>query len=55
MQETEGGLTSKIKAALGEKLIDKSMVEYAAGTPGFKVKEGAEGYVVPLMVEINHQ
>ena len=55
MQETEGGLTSKIKAALGEKLIDKSMVEYAAGTPGFKVKEGAEAYVVPSMVEINHQ
>ncbi|MEZ4816443.1 MAG: C1 family peptidase [Flavobacteriaceae bacterium] len=54
MQNTEGSLTSKIKAALGEVLIDKSMVDYASGTPGFKVKEGAQGYVVPLMVEITH-
>ena len=55
MEETEGGLTSKIKAALGDKLIDKSDVAYASGTPGFNVKEGAEGYVVPLMVEITHE
>ncbi|MFC7356543.1 C1 family peptidase [Jejudonia soesokkakensis] len=55
MQNTPGGLTSKIKAALGSKLIDKSMIQYAAGEAGFKVKEGAEGYVVPLMVEISHK
>ena len=55
MQNTEGGLTSKIKAALGASLIDKGMVQYASGTPGFKVKDGAEGYVVPLMVEITHE
>lgn len=55
MKKTEGGLTSKIAAALGENLIDKSMIEYASGTPGFKVKEGAKGYVVPLMVEITHE
>ena len=55
MEATSGGLTSKITAALGDKLIDKSMVSYASGTPGFKVKEGAEGYVVPLMVEITHE
>ncbi len=54
MQQASGGLTSKIKAALGDKLIDKNMVQYAAGEPGFKVKDGAKGYVVPLMVEITH-
>ena len=54
MQNTNGGLTSKIKAALGDKLIEKSMVQYQPGTPGFKVKEGAKGYVVPVMVELTH-
>ncbi|MDX1462597.1 MAG: C1 family peptidase [Marinirhabdus sp.] len=55
MQQASGGLTSKIKAALGDDLIDKSQVMYQAGNPGFKVKDGAQGYVVPLMVEITHQ
>ncbi|RMB62895.1 DUF4384 domain-containing protein [Dokdonia sinensis] len=54
MQNTEGGLTTKIKRALGNKLIDKKDIEYASATPGFKVKEGASGYVVPLMVELTH-
>ncbi|MGV6829606.1 MAG: DUF4384 domain-containing protein [Flavobacteriales bacterium] len=54
MQNTIGGLTSKIKAALGDKLIDKSMVKYQSGEAGFEVKEGADGYVVPLMIEITH-
>ena len=55
MQQASGGLTSKIKSALGDKLIDKSQVKYQSGNPGFEVKEGAQGYVVPLMVEITHQ
>lgn len=55
MQTASGGLTSKIKSALGDKLIDKSMVSYSSGNAGFKVKDGAKGYVVPLMVEITHQ
>ncbi|MAT89911.1 MAG: hypothetical protein CMC35_04390 [Flavobacteriaceae bacterium] len=55
MDAAEGGLTTKIKAALGDKLIDKKMVSYESASPGFSVKEGAEGYVVPLMVEITHQ
>jgi len=55
MQNTEGALTTKIKTALGDKLIDKGDIKYASGTPGFDVKEGAKGYVVPLMVEITHQ
>lgn len=54
MQNTAGGLTSKIKDALGDKLIDKSEVSYQSGAPGFEVKQGAKGYVVPVMVEITH-
>ena len=54
MQNTTGGLTAKIKAALGNKLIDKNKILYSSATPGFKVKEGASGYVVPLMVELTH-
>lgn len=54
MQTTPGGLTSKIKAALGNKLIDKSMIEYSGQKAGFRVKDNAKGYVVPLMVEITH-
>ena len=54
MQNTSGGLTAKIKTALGDKLIDKSMIQYQAGSPGFKVKAGANGYVVPVMVELTH-
>ena len=55
MQSTKGGLTTKIKAALGDRLIDKNSIQYSSQTPGFKVKEGAKGYVVPLMVEISHK
>jgi len=55
MQKSKGSLTTKIKEALGDILIDKSMVSYSSETPGFKVKENAKGYVVPLMVEITHE
>ena len=55
LQNTSGSLTTKIKTALGDKLIDKHMVEYQPGSAGFKVKNGAQGYVVPMMVEITHK
>jgi hypothetical protein len=55
MQETKGSLTTKIKTALGDKLIDKNEIMYTSQNPGFKVKENAKGYVVPLMVEISHK
>jgi hypothetical protein len=55
MAATEGGLTNKIKAALGNALIDPSMVEYDAGTVSFAAKKGAKGTVVPVLVEISHQ
>jgi hypothetical protein len=55
MAATNGGLTNKVKAALGNALIDPSMVEYDAGVVGFGVKKGAKGTVVPVLVEITHQ
>lgn len=55
MAATKGGLTSKVKAALGNALIDPSMVEYDAGTVSFAAKKGAKGTVVPVLVEISHQ
>jgi hypothetical protein len=55
MANTEGGLTAKVKAALGRALIDPNMVEYDAGNVGFGVKKGAKGTVVPVLVEITHQ
>ena len=55
MANTEGGLTAKVKAALGNALIDPNMVEYEAGNVRFNVKKGAKGTVVPVLVEITHQ
>ncbi len=55
MANTPGGLTAKISAALGNALIDPKMVSYDAGKVGFTVKPGAQGTVVPIMVEISHE
>lgn len=55
MAATPGGLTTKVKAALGNALIDPSMVDYEAGDVGFAVRKGAKGTVVPVLVEITHQ
>jgi len=68
MSNMKGGLSKKIKAALGDKLIDKSKIKYDADKPGFSVsgkmknpaveKAGDDvisGTVVPLMVELSHQ
>lgn len=55
MQRETGGLTSKISAALGDQLIDPKQVEFSAGEVNFKVKPGAKGTVVPVLVEITHR
>lgn len=54
MSNKEGGLSSKIVAAIGNKLIKKEDISYAGTEVGFVVKENAKGTVVPLMVEIKH-
>jgi hypothetical protein len=55
MAATKGGLSTKVKAALGNALIAPDMVEFEAGSIGFSVKKGAKGTVVPVLVEITHQ
>ncbi len=55
MSGTTGGLSKKIKAALGEKLIDKSNIKYADDAIGFEFTSKKSGGVVPLMVEISHE
>ena len=69
MSEMKGGLSKKIKAALGDKLIDKSKIKYDLDKPGFSISgkmksrnlkvsdddpELITGTIVPLMVEITH-
>ena len=55
MNQASGGLSQKIKAALGDQLILPSEVSYALDEIGFQVKkDNHQGTVVPLMVEITH-
>jgi hypothetical protein len=54
MGNKQGGLSSKIMAALGNKLIKKEDISYTGTQVGFEVKADAAGTVVPLMVEIKH-
>ena len=70
MSGMSGGLSKKIKAALGDKLIEKDKIKYDAEKPGFQVagKKGTRnlnvaddddnetpgGTVVPLMIELSH-
>jgi hypothetical protein len=54
MGNKQGGLSSKIMAALGDKLIKKEAINYTGTQVGFEVKADAAGTVVPLMVEIKH-
>jgi hypothetical protein len=55
MTNTKGGLSRKIKAALGDKLISKSDVNYSNTQIGFEFTSKKRGGVVPLMVELSHE
>ena len=68
MNDMKGALSDKIKSVLGNRLIDKSKIEYAKDKVGFTTKKLStrnltvadddkpkNGSVVPLMVEIKHQ
>ncbi len=69
MNSMKGALSDKIKQVLGNKLIDKSKIEYSKDRVGFSTKKLSTrnltvedddkptptgGSVVPLMVEIKH-
>lgn len=49
-----GALSSRLRAALGPRLIDPAAVKYSANEIGFELDRPAPGAVVPLMVEITH-
>jgi hypothetical protein len=55
MSATTGGLSRKIKVALGDKLIDKNDVKYSDAQIGFEFTSKKRGGVVPLMVELSHE
>jgi hypothetical protein len=55
MQSTAGGLSAKMRAALGNRLIEKGDVKYDLNQIGFEVPDLQRGGVVPIMVEISHQ
>lgn len=54
MNAAKGGLSTKVKAALGDKLILPSNILYQTNSIGFEVKNNAQGTVVPLMAELTH-
>lgn len=54
MNATKGGLSAKIGAALGDKLILPSDIQYKLNEIGFDVTGKSTGRVVPLMVELSH-
>ncbi|MBS1810563.1 MAG: DUF4384 domain-containing protein [Acidobacteria bacterium] len=55
MSATSGGLSQKIRAALGSKLISKGDVIYDNNAIGFSYNSKTRGGIVPLMVEISHE
>ena len=55
MSAESGGLSRKIRAALGAKLISKSDVQYDNNAIGFRYTSKTRGGIVPLMVEISHE
>ena len=55
MSAEAGGLSRKIRAALGTKLISKGDVIYDSNAIGFSYTSKARGGIVPLMVEISHE
>ena len=55
MQNAPGGLSAKMRAALGNRLLEKGDVQYDLNQIGFEVGGLQHGGIVPLMIEISHQ
>jgi hypothetical protein len=55
MNTMKGGLSQKIKMALGNKLINTNYINYHTQDIGFDVRTGHTGTVVPVMVSITHK
>ena len=55
MSAESGGLSRKIRAALGSKLVSKGDVMYSNNAIGFSYTSKTRGGIVPLMVELSHE
>jgi Domain of unknown function (DUF4384) len=55
MNAIKGSLSQKIKIVLGDKLIDKDLINYFEDSIGFEFSSKKSGGIVPLMVEISHE
>jgi hypothetical protein len=54
LNASSGPLLSRVREALGTRLIDPSIVKYSNNDIAFEVDRVAPGGVVPLMVELEH-
>lgn len=55
LQAGQGSLSSRVTAALGDRLIAREHVRYEASAIGFGVSKPPSGDVVPLMIELRHE
>jgi hypothetical protein len=54
LDAAQGPLLTRLRAALGTRLVDPSIVNYSNNDIAFEVERVAPGGIVPLMVEIEH-
>ena len=55
LQAGDGTLSSRVAAALGERLVPRKSVDYDANEIGFALRKPPKGDVVPLMIELRHE
>jgi hypothetical protein len=54
LSNARGGLSARIKAVLGNQLIDKANISYNPEKVGFSYESNSAGGIIPLMVELKH-
>ncbi|WP_175414964.1 C1 family peptidase [Nibricoccus aquaticus] len=54
LNAASGPLLSRLRSALGTRIVDPAVVKYSANDIAFDVERVAPGGIVPLMVEITH-
>ncbi|MCC7014777.1 MAG: DUF4384 domain-containing protein [Planctomycetes bacterium] len=54
LKASEGTLSTRATAALGERLISREHVRYSATEIGFALSKPPAGDIVPLMIELRH-
>lgn len=54
LQAGQGSLSTRVQAALAERLVPRERVSYAANEIGFALPKPPKGDIVPLMIELRH-